>query len=122
MESRGMDTTLLEDPGFSQPADESLMKALGPFDPLENERAYFTIGVENSHGTVYRLLRTTSFNEAVRIFESAKDTGFIVAPGRRERKASCHRILRRPPGRPENNAAISREPPTSPRLESDLPT
>jgi hypothetical protein len=94
-----MDTRLLD--GHSDgagPADGSLMRALSPFGPPEDGPGVLSIAVEDDDGNLYRLIRTRSLCEAVRISERARDMGFVVGPGRKERACTCHKTLRFAPG------------------------
>jgi hypothetical protein len=82
--------------GASTPAwDGSLMRALSRTDAPRTDNVCMTIGIENTEGDVYRIVKTTGLNETVRLFESARELGFGFAEGRLQDSPPLHRVLRR---------------------------
>jgi hypothetical protein len=69
-----------------------LSKRLRPSRPLEDRGLAF--GVEDSRGTVYRIIETGSVWEAARIFEAVRRLGFEIAPGRKEPAGRVIRVFR----------------------------
>jgi len=75
--------------------DDTLMRALILSSAPCGTQNSMTIGVEDRAGQVYRVLRTGGLYETVRLFESARELGFGIAPGRTSAGHTLQRVLRR---------------------------
>jgi hypothetical protein len=75
--------------------DDALMRVLSQASAPTGPTTGVVIGVEDDAGDIYRLVHTSGVYETVRLFESARDLGFTINPGRSASGAAAHRVLRR---------------------------
>ena len=83
--------------GASTPAwDASLMQALARAHASHPADNCMNIGIENTAGDIYRIVKTGGLNETVRLFESARELGLGITRGRLQGNQPLHRVITSP--------------------------